>query len=179
IGHTGSDAGDRGDSSKCSYDFVLEGEKRLSLKTNTGNRVCPPEVGQPGPATCLLYFKEYLPEGTVEVTNDIFKKMVFDKIEQLIPVYLSHLFDSDWLLWIYKSGSSFKFETIHQNEVNNGFVWERSRFSFTKPTIEEWNESNTVKYDGVTIGEFQVHKHRASFKFRFHMPNLLNLIRKN
>lgn len=57
------------------------------------------------------------------------------------------------------------------------FEWDREKFSYTKPTLEEWNESNTVKYDGITIGEFQVHKNRNCFKFRFNMQNLLNLLK--
>lgn len=178
VRHTGSEGGERGDASKCSYDFELEGGKTLSVKTNTGNRVCPPEVGQPGSATCLLYFKDYLPEGIEEVSNTDFKEMVLGRIEELMPVYLSHLFDSDWLLWIYKAGKEYKFEAIHQDEIRSDFKWERDKFSFTKPTVEEWAESNTVKYDGETIGEFQVHNHRVCFKFRFHMPNTLKLLRK-
>lgn len=178
IRHTGSEKGDRGESSKCPYDFVLEGDKTLSLKTNKKQYVCPPEVGQPGAATCLMYFKEFLPAGTTEVTGDLFKHMVYAQIENLIPVYLSHLFDSDWLLWIYKTGERFRFETIHRDEIAKDTIWDRSRFSFSKPTAEEWNESNTVKYDGLTIGIFQVHNHRSSFKFRFHMPNLLKLLRR-
>ncbi len=177
VKHTGSEKGERGEASKCSYDFLLDEGTRLSLKTNKGNKVCPPEVGQPGPDTCLLYFKEYLPEGTAEVTNEVFKQMVFDKIERLLPVYLSHLFDSDWLLWIYKARTNYKFEAIRRDEIRSDFEWKREKFSFTKPTVGEWNESNTVKYDGETIGEFQVHKHRACFKFRFHMPNTLKLLR--
>ncbi|MCM1451297.1 MAG: hypothetical protein NC102_03495 [Clostridium sp.] len=179
IRHTGSEAGERGKSSKCSYDFILEGGKQLSLKTNTGNRICPPEVGQPGPDTCLLYFKDYLPQGVTMMTNDLFKQMVFDKIECLIPIYLSHLFDSDWLLWIYKSGDIYKFEAIQKSEINYNFPWVHEKFTFTKDSIEDWKESNTVKYDGKTIGEFQVHNHRACFKFRFHMPTILKLLRIN
>lgn len=178
VRHTGSEKGERGEASKCSYDFELEGGKKLSLKTNTGNKVCPPEVGQPGADTFLLYFKEFLPKGTEKVTNELFKRMVFEKIDKLMPIYLSHLFDSDWLLWIYKEKDNFKYESIHQDEIKNDFIWEKEKFSFTKNTVEEWNESNTVKYDGVTIGEFQVHNHRVCFKFRFHMLNTLKLLRR-
>lgn len=74
--HSGSTPGERGEQSKCSYDFVLEGNKTLSLKTNKGKMVCPPEVGQPGSKTCLLYFGQFFEEETEEVTSDSFKKMV-------------------------------------------------------------------------------------------------------
>ena len=43
-------------------------------------------------------------------------------------------------------------------------MWEKEKFTFTRQTIEKWNESNTVKYDGISIGEFQVHNNRNCFK---------------
>lgn len=175
IRHTGSESGERNGQSKCSYDFVLDGNKTMSLKTNKGKMVCPPEVGQPSSQTCLLYFKDFLPEGATEVTNELFKQMVYDHIADIMPIYVNHLFDSDWLLWIYLERSKFFFKAIQQNEIAN-ILWEKDKFSFTKPTLKEWNESNTVKYDGQTIGEFQVHTHRSCFKFRFRLDNLLNLL---
>ena len=178
ISHTGSTSGDRGEQSKCSYDFILEGNKTLSLKTNKGKKVCPPEVGQPGSKTCLLYFSEFFEPGTKEITNEDFKMMVLNNIEKIMPIYVDHLFDSDWLLWIYEEKDCFKHKEISKDDIMD-FEWERKRLSFTKPTIAEWNESNTIKYDGVTIGEFQVHTNRNCFKYRFHMQNLLNTILKS
>lgn len=175
IRHTGSDAGSRGDNSKCSYDFVLEGNKTLSVKTNKGKMVCPPEVGQPGADTCFHYFKQFLPDTINKVDNRSFKEMVYAHIEDIMPIYLSHLMDSDWLLWIYKDGDDYSYKVIESSKVV-AFKWERCHFSFTKERIEDWNESNTVKYNGITIGEFQVHSGRVCFKFRFHMPNLINLL---
>lgn len=177
IKHTGSESGERGKQSKCSYDFVLEGNKTLSLKTNKGKMVCPPEVGQPGAKTCLLYFRDFFPEDLLEVTNEEFKKMIYNHISEIMPIYVEHLFDSDWLLWIYREKSGFMFKAISQLDIKE-YKWDKAKFSFTKPSIEKWNESNTVKYDGVTIGEFQVHSHRSCFKFRFHLANLLVLIHK-
>ena len=50
-----------------------------------------------------------------------------------------------------------------------------SKFTFTKPTVAEWNESTTVKYNSVSIGEFQIHNNRDCVKFRFHFKNLLHI----
>lgn len=177
IRHTGSESGARGAQSKCSYDFVLEGDKTLSLKTNKGKMVCPPEVGQPGAKTCLQYFKNFFPEDLTEVTNVEFKKMVYEHIADIMPIYFEHMFDSDWLLWIYRDKEDYLFKAISQTDIK-AYQWDKSKFSFSKPSIEKWNESNTVKYDGITIGEFQVHTHRSCFKFRFHLGNLLSLIQK-
>lgn len=177
IKHTGSESGSRGEQSKCSYDFILDGNLTLSLKTNKGKMVCPPEVGQPGAKTCMDYFRAFFPEGLSEVTNEDFKKMVLNHISEIMPIYVEHLFDSDWLLWIYLEKSEYAFKAISKSDIKE-YIWDSARFSFTKPSLEKWNESNTVKYDGLTIGEFQVHTHRSCFKFRFNLSNLLTLLYK-
>lgn len=177
VSHTGSTSGKRGKQSKCSYDFVLQGSQTLSLKTNTGKMVCPPEVGQPGAETCYLYFKQFLENDVGIINNDNFKTMVLSKIEQIMPIYVEHLFDSDWLMWIREEKGEYTHLEINKDDIQS-IVWEKSKFSFTKPTIDEWNESNTVKYDGLTIGEFQVHKNRDCYKFRFQLENLLKLLKK-
>ena len=38
------------------------------------------------------------------------------------------------------------------------------------------NFCNTVKYDGISIGEFQVHKNRECFKFRFNLDNFVKVV---
>ncbi len=177
IKHTGSTEGTRGGNSKCPYDFELEGGLLLSVKTNKGKKVCPPDVGQPGSETCLLYFKEFFTPGTIQVTSQSFKEMVFNHIEDLIPIYVEHLFESDWLLWIYLEHDGYRYRTISRDEIKS-FDWKRERFSFTKKTVADWNESNTVKYDNNSVGEFQVHQNRNCFKFRFNMPVLISLICK-
>ena len=176
IQHTGSMPGMRGEQSKCSYDFILEGNLTLSLKTNKGKMVCPPEVGQPGAKTCLLYFQKLLELGTKTVDRDSFKKMVLNRIEEMMPIYVDHMFDSDWLMWIREEKERYTHQEINKTEIRN-VEWRKDLFTFTKPTLEEWNESNTVKYDGVTIGEFQVHKNRDCYKFRFNLENLLKLVK--
>lgn len=178
IQHTGSTPGSRGKNSKCPYDFLLEGNIQLSVKTNKGRMVCPPDVGQPCADTCFEYFKDFLPSGSTTVTNDSFKTMVYNNIEKLIPIYINHLFESEWLLWIYLDGNDYSYLAIKKNSIQS-FVWEKEKFTFTKSTIDEWKESNTVKYNGVTLGEFQVHNHRSCFKFRFNMPALLAIVRRD
>lgn len=178
IEHSGSTQGERGGVSKCSYDFVLEGNLTLSVKSNKGKMVCPPEVGQPGAETCFLYFSKFLPKGTEEITKTNFKEMVYEHIHELIPIYVDHLFDSDWLVWVYEVNDGYEHKEISRNKIMD-YEWKREKFTFTRPTIEKWNESNTVKYDGISIGEFQVHNNRNCYKFRFNMKNLLDMILKD
>ena len=176
VKHTGSMRGERGGESKCSYDFLLKGSKELSLKTNTGKMVCPPEVGQPCAKTCFMYFKDFISEDHID--GEIFKRMVLENIEKLIPIYINHLFDSDFLLWIFKSGNNFDYRIFKKGFAFN-MVWKKDFFSFSKPTLEVWSESNSVKYKGISIGEFQVHKERNCFKFRFNLENLMKVVEEN
>lgn len=177
IFHSGSTKGERGGMSKCSYDFILDGDLMLSVKSNKGKMVCPPEVGQPGAETCFMYFSKFLPEGATEVTKANFKEMVYEHIDEMIPIYVDHLFDSDWLLWVYEVNDGYEHCEISKDRITE-FDWRKENFTFTRPSVDVWNESNTVKYCGTSIGEFQVHNNRNCFKFRFNMKNLLEIILK-
>lgn len=174
IKHTGSEKGERGKESKCSFDFILMNQKTLSLKTNTGKMVCPPEVGQPGAETCYLYFHHLT--NAPEMTDDVFKDMVLNHIAEMMPIYVEHLLDSDYLLWIYKKKQRYEYKIFNSDFAKN-MVWNSNAFTFTKSTVEEWNESNTLKYNGISIGEFQVHKARSCYKFRFNMENFEKIIK--
>lgn len=184
IKYCGSLPGERGGNSKSSYDFILNGDKTLSLKTNIGKKVCPPEVGQPNDKTCYNYFKEFVVEDHISKTN--FKQMVYKHIDKLMPIYLSHMFDSDFLLRIYENnknevlltGYAYGFDIV-KKDFGKNFLWQKEKFTFSQSSIELWNESNTVYYAGISLGEFQVHNNRNCFKFRFNFDNLLKIIRKN
>ena len=173
VEYTGSEKGPRGGESKCPYDFVLSGNMLFSLKTNIGRMVCPPEVGQPSAKTCYLYFKNYVDED--HMNSDVYKRMVLEKIDLIFPIFVEHLFDSDYLLWIYKKNSGFDYK-IFKFGFAYGIKWNKNLFTFSKPTVDQWNESNSLKYNGVSIGEFQVHKNRDCYKFRFNLENFYNLV---
>lgn len=76
-----------------------------------------------------------------------------------------------------RNKNGFEHKAISGESIEE-FNWKKENFSFTKKTIEEWNESNTVKYNGISIGEFQVHTNRNCFKFRFNLKNLLGILNK-
>lgn len=171
IQYVGAEKGIYGSQSKSPVDFILEGDKTLSLKTNIGNRVCPPEIGQPSIETFKKHFA-YLISDVENFTADTFKEIVFESIDELMNQYLIYLFDCDYLLWIYKNREEYKYKIL-SNDLK--FNFEKEKFTFTR-SIGNWNESNTVKYDGISIGEFQVHKNRNSLKFRFNMKNLIEIL---
>ena len=86
--------------------------------------------------------------------------------------YIKYLFDCDYLLWIHIYKEEFEYKILR---YENDIKFDKDKFTFTR-NIYNWNESNTVKYEGVTIGEFQIHKNRNCFKFRFDINNLINIL---
>ena len=174
VKHVGTERGSRGSQSKSTVDFITEQDETLSVKTtmNSSFKLCPSECGQPGNDTFDLYFG-HLYEGKIDYEK--FKEVVLSKVEQMLPIYLEHLFDCDYLLLVHINSPDDGYNIFTKKEVRP-FRWERSRFTFTRLSTKEWLESNTVKYDGVSIGEFQTHHHRNCYKFRFQILKLAKVM---
>lgn len=179
ISFVGSERGERGKQSKSSIDFYAEIEEikvSISVKSNIdkGSKVCPPELGQP----CLSTFNELyaIPRGIELKNGQDFKRIVFEQIDELLQEYLRRLFVTDYIFHFQKNKEKYDLLIVESKATQN-FKFDKKLITFTKPTIEEWNESNTVKYNGKTIGEFQVHNNRGSLKFRFNFKSLLELIK--
>lgn len=178
-------------------DFLLDKNKTLSVKTNKNNigKASPQKIGQPTEETYFKYLEEnnIIPNFNIkeELKNKglednytnrgkIFKYLSINYIHILINIYWRNMFDCDYLLLLY-SLEEFK------NPLNNYKVWgkmgknpnwDKNKFTFTR-NLENWNESSTLKYNGIRIGEFQVHNKRNCFKFRFDMKGISELIEKN
>tara|TARA_Y100000590_G_scaffold465372_1_gene637529 strand:+ start:26690 stop:27391 length:702 start_codon:yes stop_codon:yes gene_type:complete len=178
IKHAGLEKGSRGGQSKSPIDFYLEENKTLSIKTNknANMKVCPSEVGQASWNVLNIHFKEILHINQIHSLNrDNFKKIVFNSIHNLMPIYLKHLMHCDYLLWIFQKKNEFNYEIFKKDNFKN-IVWKLENFKFTKNLLT-WNESCTVKYNDISIGEFQLHNNRSpNKKFRFNLKNLSKIM---
>lgn len=168
---------------------MLQNEKTLSVKTNKQGlgKVAPQKIGQ---ASSKTWFNQL--SATLGIANipdnynerkKIFKQTVFEKPDLLLSEYWHNLFDCDYLIHFYNivdrndnPTNDVKHIVIRKSECP---IWDIDKITFTRANISEWNESNSIKYDGITIGEFQVHNHRDNFKFRFNMASLLLILHKN
>lgn len=171
-------------------DFILEGNKTLSVKTNQQGlgKVAPQSIGQPTAETYFNYLENYFynfslreelaAEGlydTYENCSYIFKKNSMNNTAAVVNMYWNNLFDCDYYIHFFNLDN-------YSNPLNNYLllrkavspVWDNNKFSFTQ-SLENWNESNTLKYCGISMGEFQVHRNRNCFKFRFNMKGVLEL----
>jgi len=146
----------------------------ISVKTNykKSGKVCPQKIGQ---ATKNKY-KEIMKEkfNVVLDTNYDIKKFIMENTLELLEQYFLYTFCCDYTIWIYGDKNIFDFKIIDKKETAFPLSKE-GKITFSN-TLEKWNEGITVKYNGKSIGEFQIHNNRNCIKFRFYMNNLLNMI---
>ncbi len=169
-------------------DFILQGNGTLSVKTNKQKlgKAAPQKIGQASSNTWYSILAErlgiaYIPTAYPEKVK-LFKIIALTRIEELLGIYWEYMFDCDFLIQIFNVVDSKDNLTTDPKYIvikkTSSPIWDPAKISFTKTTVAEWNESNTVKYeyDGVAIGEFQVHNNRDNFKFRFNMAGIYKLM---
>ncbi|MBX3134291.1 MAG: hypothetical protein KF689_12990 [Gemmatimonadaceae bacterium] len=184
--HVGSELSAAGRQGKNPFDFKLAGGKTLSVKTNesrVSGKVCPPGIGQPGAKTYAKEFAElYQPADLNQaghVLPQAFRRVAQERIVAKMTRYLDALLTCDYLLWLWlKPTPGYRvFRTSKLPKVD----WNQGEFYFTQ-TPASWKEGCTVRYEPtaelgrISIGEFQIHKNRAGFKFRFKMKELVRLL---
>jgi hypothetical protein len=104
------------------------------------------------------------------------KQFIESNVLKLVNRYWKELFCCDYLLWLYLDKQKWEYKFFNETMVTKSPFKDSTKFSFTR-TGEDWNEGSTVKYDGISIGEFQFHNNRNCIKFRFILINVLNLIK--
>ena len=140
----------------------------LSLKTcKKGYKICPQEIGQP----CRKIFcsKFGMP---AESSKEDIKKFLVENINTVMPIYVNHTFHCPMIFY------NEKLDKLQIITMNQAPIWENLTFTHLlkgKP----WNESSTLKIGATTIGEFQIHAHRNSIKFRFNLNGLLDTFKGN
>ena len=151
-------------------------------------KVAPQKIAQPTSETYFTYLErnygnfclqdllaEERLEDTYENRSYIFKKISLNHTAIVIDMYWKNLFDCDYYLHFFNLVN-------HLNPLDNYLVlgkeqppvWENNNFTFTQ-SLNTWNESNTIKYCEISMGEFQVHRNRNCFKFRFNMKGVKKL----
>ena len=160
---------------KCPHNFLLKNNETLSIKSFKGNgkMFAPKVVGQSGLKVLNHYFGDLYKE---EITRDNFKQFCLDNVSEILPILIDYALVSDYNCYIYLLNDDIEFDIIKRGNFPE-LTFEKDKFSFTKSTIMEWNESTTVKYDGETVLEMQLHKNRF-YKFRLHSENFPKLIKK-
>jgi hypothetical protein len=152
------------------YDFIKEneeGEQNIYLSAKTtkkDGKVCPQVIGQP----TKKRFCELL--GLNILTTEQIKEHIILNITNLLDIYIHYTFDC-YIIYYNK----YKDLVLFVKLVDN-IMWTNYDIKFTHIIKNmKWLESSSIIIKDITIGEFQIHNHRDSIKFRWNFENLLYL----
>lgn len=181
------------------------GTGTISVKTNiNGDKVCPQNIGQTTPEKLMKHFD--IPPLENETCQSSIKHYILENAATMMNDYLKNLNACDYLIHLHfkkkkKTSPRLGSQEITQNYLNlftdtnistavlevkyiswyhcsffENFHFNPQLITFSRSTVETWNESSSVRYNGVSIGEFQIHNNRNCVKFRFHFKNLCDMI---
>ena len=86
----------------------------------------------------------------------------------MLDIYFDLTFDCPVLYYNQKT------DVLQLIKQTKKIVWSDRLIEFSHNKKNKiWGESSTISVNNVTIGEFQVHNHRNSIKFRWAFENLL------
>lgn len=168
------------------HDFRVNGTQTLSMKTTMHagcEPVAPQVVGQATPITYWKHFGEPL-GGYLQIDEETYnsltyveqcqlvKRFFMDNMEKCLDIYWDNLNSSDYFMVI--TGVATDNPKIRMVDLSNKPQWGDYVITTTR-TVDTWNESNTIKLNGVAVAEFQIHRSRKCFKFRFKLKGLRKL----
>lgn len=161
---------------RCPHNFLLENEETFSVRTFKGNgkMFAPKVVGQAGDETFNHFFGDLYPN-TINRNN--FKKFCLSKINEMLPIIVDYALVSDYNCWFYRSDDTYNYAILKRDDLPD-LTFDHKDFSFTKPTEQSWNESNTVKFKEKTVLELQLHNNRSGYKIRLHRENFPELLKQ-
>lgn len=160
---------------RCPHNFLLRNNKTFSVTTfQSKNKMFAPKVvGQSGDITFNHFFGDLYFE---QINRRNFKEFCLAKIDEILPIVVDYALISDYNCWLYLENNQINYDFTPRDNLPD-LTYNYSDFTFTKNSVRDWNESNTVKYKGKTILELQLHTNRTGYKIRLHRENFQELIR--
>lgn len=176
--HTGSDKVENLMGKQVSHPFdfeknTLEGELHIQCKSNkNGSKVAPRSIGQPSKEIYSSHFDYFYVIEEEGEDNYGLKTYIQINIDHIFRIKFKYMFDCPILY--YQKDKDFKYiQLIKPIEPIDYSVLE-----WTK-SILEWNESTTLKINGISVMEIQIHNKRNCVKSRFILDNVLKLFHKH
>ena len=145
------------------FDFTnIHTGEGISVKSNEKSyRVCPQVVGQPTERR----FKEVF-GFSADATKETIKAEILADPIRFLRSYWHHTFHCPVLFYDCVESRVYWIQPFSEPE------WNQEDVSFSK-TLTEWRESNTLRVNDLTLGEFQIHTHRSCIKFRWNFKQIL------
>jgi len=173
---------------KCAYFKTNESE--LSVRTSLTKRpkVYPQFIGRASKKQFLqklqrmkgFYKKvdEFINSKDMggEAAHSELKEFIIDNIGELVKLYLDCLMTTKYTLWIYGKN--------HNDVKNHNYIIidsdnlpDLSDARLVRNEAKSWNQYNTVKWNGTSIGEIRITK-KGRIEFGFFIHKLINIIHR-
>lgn len=148
------------------YDFCGEDDETIKLSAKTtkkDGKVCPQVIGQPSKRKFCDFFKI-----DIGISLEEIKSYIETNIGNMLSVYFELTFDCPIIYYNKKS------DVLQLIKMQEKIDWNNYLIEFShKKKNKEWYESSSISINDITIGEFQLHKHRDCIKFRWSFEKLL------
>lgn len=143
----------------------------LSVKSNINSKhlVCPQILGQCSFNTFIKFIKEIKNIIIQDFTQ--LKDFISNNLLFLFNTYYTYLFSCDYLLWIKKNNDDINYKILSKKNLD---YLVSTNFTLSN-SLNNWNYSNRLQYNNITIGIFQFHNKRNTIQFRFYLDKLLKL----
>lgn len=153
------------------HDFILSDGKTLSVKSNMlrSNKVCPNRSGQPSLSTWLSIFANVYQKHSDTLTG--VRNTIRTRTAMMLRIYFADLFNANYTLYVREAKTGFTGYLLDQRAA---YRFTQTKVTFSNTTADF--RSLSIRYDGVSIGEFQLHERRGGVKFRFNIQNLMRMI---
>ena len=151
------------------YDFTTSNGLHLSAKTTKKGvgKVAPQVIGQCKPQKfCDIIQIQF--ENTIKL-----KEYIQTNIKTILPVLVNYTFDCDNIFYNEEK------EKITFIKLINPIDWKNNVYTWTCDW-ETWNNSSTLKIEGLAIVEFQFHtRNRTNMAIRWCYENVLEKFKDN
>jgi hypothetical protein len=148
------------------FDFTCVDNPYITLSAKTtkkGNKVCPQVIGQPTKKTFCQYFGI-----DNNSTSDYIKEYIENNVSFILYKYFENTFDQP--IVYYNEERDLLLFVRNCSDID----WYIHNIEFShKQKYKKWIESTTIRINGTSIGEFQIHKNRDNIKFRWYFENVL------
>jgi hypothetical protein len=154
------------------YDFCGQDDETIKLSAKTtkkDGKVCPQVIGQPSRKKFCEFFNIDIGLNLEEI-----KSYIDVNIGNMLSVYFELTFDCPIIYYNKKS------DVLQLIKLQENIDWKNYLIEFShKKKNKPWCESSTISINNLSIGEFQVHKHRDCIKFRWCFEKLLKYFVKS
>jgi hypothetical protein len=154
------------------YDFRGQDDETIKLSAKTtkkDGKVCPQVIGQPSKKKFCEFFNIKIGVSLLEI-----KDYIYSNITNMLNIYFDLTFDCPIIYFNKKSN------VLQLIKLTEKIDWSKYSIEFSHIKKNKvWNESSSISIHNITIGEYQIHKHRNCIKFRWSFEKLLTLFKDN